>query len=143
MLTQSALKDILHYDPTTGIFTRYGNYTKCGSKSYQGYILIGIGSKMYYAHRLAWLYMTGEWPSNEIDHKNRIRDDNRWKNLREADRSLQNRNRKGRKLSIRNISYQANAWCVRIGNKKYVGRFKCLGKALRARDAAIEELGLK
>jgi len=138
MLTQAELKDVLHYDPITGIFTRYGNYTKCGSESYQGYILIGIGSKVYYAHRLAWLYMTGGWPANEIDHKNRIRNDNRWENLRKADRSLQNRNRSDRKWSIPNISHQANGWCVRIGRKKYVGRFKCLGEAIRARAQAIK-----
>jgi hypothetical protein len=140
MLTQTKLKEILHYDPITGKFTRYGNYSKCGSKSYQGYILIGIGSKTYYAHRLAWLYVTGEWPSKEIDHKNRIRDDNRWENLREADRSLQNRNRNDRGWSIPNISYQANGWTVRIGRKKYVGRFKCLGKAIYARARAIKDL---
>jgi len=140
MLTQNQLKDILHYDPVTGLFERYGNYSKCGSKSYQGYILIGIGRKSYYAHRLAWLYMTGNWPSNEIDHINRIRDDNRWENLRKADRSLQNRNRNDRKWTLPNISAQANGWTVRIGRKLYVGRFKCLGKALRARARAIKEL---
>ncbi len=135
MLTQAELKAVLHYDPETGIFTRYG-HNKCGSKTYQGYIGIGIKRKTYYAHRLAWLYMTGVWPSKEIDHKNRIRDDNRWVNLREATRSMQSRNRRDRKWCIPYINWHMNAWCVRIHSTIYVGRFKCLGAAIRARARA-------
>lgn len=142
MLNQKVLKCLLHYDPETGLFMRYTwqGAKPCGCKDSQGYIRLGVSNKVYYAHRLAWLYMTGNWPLKEIDHKNRIRSDNRWNNLQEASR-LTNEHNKERPWAIPYISYQAKAWVVRIGRKKYVGRFVCLGEALRARARAIKELG--
>lgn len=58
-----------------------------------GYRNISIGNKKFRAHLLAWLYMTGEWPTRYVDHKNRITDDNRWTNLRAATRKQNNENR--------------------------------------------------
>lgn len=91
MLTQEKLKSILSYYPETGEFIwlkklsiRVVVGSNAGYVSDAGYILIGIEGTEYRAHRLAWLYMTGAWPIEQIDHRNRIRDDNRWKNLREA-----------------------------------------------------------
>ena len=139
MLTQAKLKSLINYNPVTGEFSRAG-YAKCGTLTYQGYLAIQVAGKRYYAHRLAWFYMTGKWPEDEIDHKNRIRNDNRWENLREADRYLQSTNRSGYKWAIRGISYQKGGWNARIGRKHYVGRFKCLGKAIRARAQAIKDL---
>lgn len=88
----SHLKKILHYNPDTGIFTwkitkrhnqlRHGDVA--GSLHKEGYRDILFNKKLHKAHRLAWLYMTGDWPKYEIDHINRIKDDNRWFNLREA-----------------------------------------------------------
>lgn len=104
MLTQAKLKSLINYNPVTGEFSRAG-YAKCGTLTYQGYLAIQVAGKRYYAHRLAWFYMTGKWPEDEIDHKNRIRNDNRWENLREADRYLQSTNRSGYKWAIRGISY--------------------------------------
>lgn len=89
-LTAEALKAQLHYDPTTGIFTRVMNSTRpdligkaAGTlrPASTGYQTISVARKRYYAHRLAWLYMTGEWPQI-IDHINGDRTDNRWANLR-------------------------------------------------------------
>lgn len=91
ILTQEELKSQLHYDPETGVFTRLvanagnvkiGDIADC--KTYKGYIQIALFSKRYRAHRLAYLYMTGSWPKEQIDHINGIRNDNRWCNLREA-----------------------------------------------------------
>lgn len=95
--TQDELKEILSYNPKTGIFIRIGSrYPKnngkvAGSPNNDGYILIKIQGKKYKAHRLAWFYVTGEQPY-EVDHKNRKKDDNKFKNLRPADDSKNSAN---------------------------------------------------
>ena len=82
-LTQERLKELLHYDPETGYFTwkiSPNNAVKVGSvagTSMNNYIRIIIDHKAYLAHRLAFLYMEGYFPEHEVDHINRIRDDNR------------------------------------------------------------------
>lgn len=83
-ISQSELKDALAYDPLTGIFSWLGSGKTAGSKGASGYIRIQLNHKRHSAHRLAWLYVTGRWPTGEIDHKNRVTHDNRWANLREA-----------------------------------------------------------
>lgn len=90
MITQEELKEYLHYDPLTGDF----NWTigkrglkvnsKAGSMNDQGYVIIRINNIRYRAHRLAWLYVYGHFPINEIDHINGVRSDNRIENLRDA-----------------------------------------------------------
>jgi len=95
MLTQKRLKEVLHYDPETGLFRRAlktSNRVKvgeiAGTENAYGYLVICVEGKLHQAQRLAWLYMTGEWPEF-IDHKNGHRADNRWSNLRDCTR-LQN-----------------------------------------------------
>lgn len=89
MLTQARLKELLLYDPITGLFTRKkksGRFPAgsiIGGKD-NGYVVILVDGKVYGAHRLAWLYMTGVMPIRMIDHKNTVRSDNSWTNLREA-----------------------------------------------------------
>lgn len=86
---------LFDYNSETGVFTRRvrmanqpaGSLVGCAGK--RGYIVANIDGRLYYMHRVAWLYMTGEWPRLSIDHKNRIRTDNRWDNLRLAE-SYQN-----------------------------------------------------
>jgi len=89
---------LLTYDPYTGLFTwlvdAYSNKVKgkiAGSIK-EGYINISIDRKLYRAHRLAWLYVNGVFPS-EIDHINRVKSDNRICNLREVSRSENCQNR--------------------------------------------------
>lgn len=90
MINREYLKKIIFYNDETGIFTRniavrgYRLGSVCGSVNGRGYLLIQINDKRYSAHRLAWLYMTGSFPKNSIDHINGIKTDNRWCNLREA-----------------------------------------------------------
>jgi hypothetical protein len=90
MLTQEQLKELLHYDPETGVFTARltrGAVFKgvsVGGIQKDGYIRIGISKKKYYAHRLAWFYVHGRWPSKQIDHINCQKIDNSIGNLREA-----------------------------------------------------------
>ena len=98
MITAAELRELLHYDPETGVFTRIKivapqSRIKIGDVAgslWDGYWRIklgGRGGRSYAAHRLAWLYMTGSWPEDEIDHANLNSADNRWENLREACRS--------------------------------------------------------
>ena len=87
MLCREELKSVIRYDKKSGQFTwflgpRRGRVAGC--KNSDGYRVIRIGRSLYYAHRLAWLYVTGGWPVVKIDHKNRNHDDNWIDNLREA-----------------------------------------------------------
>src|SRR5882672_9148 len=91
MITQKRLKELVTYDPATGIFRwirlvgKKGKVgKKVGSKHSGGYLEAQIDNHRNFLHRFAWLYMTGKWPDDQIDHKNTIRSDNRWSNLRKA-----------------------------------------------------------
>lgn len=90
MLTAERLKELLVYSEETGSFLWRGAHSRrvkagdiAGSVSPKGYIVIGVDKKTYRAHRLAWLYVHGRWPLNDIDHINCIKADNRIVNLRE------------------------------------------------------------
>jgi hypothetical protein len=93
MITQSKLKSIVNYNETTGVFTWAKNRKRCttgsiaGSICSNGYIYININYKKYLAHRLAWLYIHGEFPENEIDHIDGNKANNSIENLRTATRS--------------------------------------------------------
>ena len=101
-LTQERLRQLLHYEPETGIFTwrvtRNGRNSRAGMRAgvinkKWGHRNLKVDGKGYGAHRLAFLYMTGLLPSLYVDHKNRNPDDNRWVNLRLADDSQSAANR--------------------------------------------------
>jgi hypothetical protein len=99
MLNQKTLKKYLNYDPETGVFKRKINSGKAkigdvaGGINGSGYICIRINSVKYRAHRLAWLYVHGKFPDNQIDHINRVKNDNRIDNLRDVTQSVNARNR--------------------------------------------------
>jgi hypothetical protein len=102
-ITQDILRKHFRYDAETGLFTRLradGKPCKgvVGTSHRLGYRVIGIARKLYYAHRLAWMYVHGEWPGTELDHINGVRDDNRIENLRRVTRqeNMQNLARKRR-----------------------------------------------
>lgn len=126
MIDQEELKRLLHYDPDTGVFTwkvRTTNGVKvgdvAGKKDKSKYTYIGINKKAYLAHRLAWLYMTGEWPKNSLDHINGVYSDNKWENLREATYSQNNFNKTSYKNSsskYKGVSYhkRKNKWAARV-----------------------------
>ena len=90
MLTAEFVRTLFDYNSETGVFTRRVSRGKspagsiAGSCGSDGYIRIGIDGRSYRAHRLAWLYVNGFWPTSQIDHVNCIRTDNRASNLREA-----------------------------------------------------------
>jgi len=86
MLTQERLKEALSYNPDTGIFTRVKTGEPVGYTNGRGWLRVKIDYKHYKLHRLAFLYMEGRFPPEEVDHINGVRDDNRWCNLRKATR---------------------------------------------------------
>ncbi len=93
-MTIELLKSRLHYNPETGLFTRISKCStmKVGKLDKDGYLTIKVNGDNYQAHRLAFMYMTGRFPSI-TDHINRIRTDNRWCNLREVNFEESMRNR--------------------------------------------------
>src|SRR5882757_5577117 len=100
MLTQQRLKFLLKYDPITGDWTwlwpassRVEVGQAAGTISVHGYRIITIYGTKYRTARLAYLYMKGEWPPDEMDHENRCKLDDRWENLRPLDRSSNALNR--------------------------------------------------
>lgn len=103
MLTQSRLKELLHYDPDTGVFTwSDAAYHRvrgrvAGVRLAHGYIVIGVDKTQYRAHQLAWLYVHGCFPSSEIDHKDANPSNNAVNNLRLATRSQQQWNHRKRR----------------------------------------------
>lgn len=136
-LTQSRLKELLHYSPETGSFTaltatgwrgchRAGKIV--GSLcAHNRYIHVYAESVHYRAHRLAWFYMTGAWPKQQIDHINGNRADNRWSNLREASNSENQQNLKTAKKGNKS-GYLGVAW--HSTKRKWMTRIKVAGKAI-------------
>jgi hypothetical protein len=100
-LTAEEARRSWDYEPDTGLLRwkiRAGKRVMpgdvAGSLGASGYIVIGIKGKMYKAHRVAWLIHFGEWPDNQIDHINGIRDDNRIVNLRRVSKRQNDQNKK-------------------------------------------------
>lgn len=101
-LTQERLKELLHYDAETGVFRHLTKTTRRNvgdiADSLQkemGRYRITVNGRRYFSHRLAWLYMTGEWPKNEIDHIDGNPTNNAITNLRDVIRSVNCENRHG------------------------------------------------
>lgn len=86
MITQERLKQLLHYDPNTGVFRSIAKNKTVGSLTDKGYVRLNIDKHLYMAHRIAWLYMKGEFPNVEIDHIDGVRSNNKWLNIRSATR---------------------------------------------------------
>jgi hypothetical protein len=99
MLQQSRLKDLLDYDPETGVFrwkvSRGGMAAGAlAGRLNKDYLEITVDGRSYQSHRLAWLYVFGLWPSDELDHTNMVKHDNRIANLRDATRGQNKTNGK-------------------------------------------------
>jgi hypothetical protein len=138
MLTQKELKHILHYNAETGFFTwliaNNGNIKVrkiAGTLKNNGYISITINKKLYQAHRLAFLYMEGEFPNDCVDHVNYVRNDNRWCNIRKATKLENSRNvglRKDNTSGYKGVYWSSadKKWRAQIsvnGKRKLLGMF--------------------
>ncbi len=138
-MTPEKLKQILRYDPKTGKFfwRESGSGRKpdlrAGTRERDGYRRIKIEYKKYREAYLAWLYMTGEGPKDQLDHINRIRDDNRWVNLRAATMKQNNQNRTGKGVRFKNGKWEANI------KDRYLGRFSTEEAARQRYQVAREE----
>lgn len=99
ILSAARLREVIHYDPDTGVFTRKVRLaqrhhagdradTVITSEKMRGYRRVSLFSQRYLAHRVAWLYVHGVWPEKHLDHINGDKGDNRIVNLREADDQL-------------------------------------------------------
>jgi hypothetical protein len=148
------LRKLFHYDCRTGKFTRLNNMSSnarvggiAGGYQNTGYIAIHVSNTLYLAHRLAWVWMTGKWPS-EIDHRNGNRSDNTWANLRQVTRSVNNQNQRRAHLNSRTgvlgvapngkTSFQAN---IQVNGKPhYLGTFRTIEAARAAYLKAKSEL---
>lgn len=152
MLTQERLKYLLTYNPDTGDFiwnmsrswlAKKGD--KAGFLNY-GYKYIRVDKLIMACHRLAFLYVEGKMPPNDVDHINGIKDDNRWLNLRKATKS---QNLCNRGIPINNSTgfkgvtiNKDGIFCaeVRFKGKRYRKKFKDLGEANNWAESKREEI---
>lgn len=155
MLTLERLKEVLDYDPLSGLFrwkvslsirTAVGSIAGCPDKD--GYIVIRIDKILYKAHRLAWFYVHGVMPSSPIDHRNTVTNDNRVGNLRLASYVLNGGNRgknqrnstgfKGVTKNPRSSNYFAKI--QKDGKPYYLGTFATAEEASIAYQNAAKQL---
>jgi hypothetical protein len=150
-LTVERLRDLLHFDPKTGVFSRTVRCGRipagaiAGAKRANGYVQISIDGRMYLAHRLAWLYAHGSFPGGEIDHINHERSDNRLSNLRDVSSAVNSQNQwhslrgSSGHVGVRRGGYRASKWCAYIEANsvfRHLGCFDALEDAIAARRAA-------
>lgn len=156
MVSQGRLKELLYYNPQFGIFVRrkgrkggarQGDIAGCLQNN--GYIKIVIDFQDFLAHRLAFLYMDGEFPPNDVDHINGCRSDNSWANLRSATRLENMRNKRlldSNKSGVTGVSWnkRSKKWRAQITVNYqviYIGHFRDMADAIKARKRAEIEHG--
>ncbi|MEO4015523.1 HNH endonuclease [Pseudomonas rossensis] len=147
-ISQARLKELLHYDPESGVFTwKVGrSRTRAGSivatKDRKGYLKVMIDKKTHYLARLAFLYMDGQEPAVFVDHINGVRADNRWRNLREASVIENARNQRLHSTNTSGLPGvtwdKRGQWRAYAGLKSkyiFIGRFDVLLDAAAARKS--------
>lgn len=133
-LTAARLRELLHYNPDSGLFTWVVSTTRrirvgaiAGTLVKEGYVSIGVDRDLHRAHRLAWLYVYGEWPKHDIDHINGNRSDNRIANLRDVTRTVNLQN-----LRLAHKDKQSNAPLgVYTDKKKWAAAIRVNGERVR------------
>jgi hypothetical protein len=133
-ISQDRLRQLLDYDPVSGVFSRKGNaywlrpHQPVGTLDGEGYRVIRLDGRAYKAHRLAFFWMTGAWPAKFIDHVNMKKDDNSWENLREATPSQNKANSEGwrKKIGPKGVYRRGRRFRAAIcvdGKLRYLGTF--------------------
>lgn len=156
-ITRAEIMAVLTYDPVTGIFTwkpRPGVKNQFNSKhagksagkrnSSNGYIRITIMRRGYMAHRLAFVIMTGRWPTCDIDHRDTVKTNNWWTNLREATGSQNRSNTPGQsKIGLPKGVWKSrrrfSATIKQNGSNVYLGNYKTPEEAHQAYLRAAEK----
>jgi hypothetical protein len=153
-LTAEYVREIFNYDPLTGDLTwrvKIARKIIVGTKAgtiCHGYMQVKIRGQTYLVHRIIWLYTTGKWPEDEIDHEDRNRANNIWTNLREAT-SLQNIHNRpaltNSKSGLKGVHQEkrCNKWVAQItygGELIYIGTFNTAGEASQAYVEAARRL---
>ncbi len=141
-LTQTRLKELLAYCEKTGEFAwnadrnRVSKGDKAGYLNCKNYLEIRICGGLYRSHRLAWLYVYGDWPAHQVDHINGNKSDNRIANLREATNAQNHQNLNGKNGALgTNWHKERCKWRATImvnGKSKYLGLFETQLEAHRA-----------
>lgn len=139
------LKERLSYSPATGLFTWLKSSSKkpiigtvAGTLHDHGYIRIKVGEKLHYAHRLAWLYVHGEFPAHEIDHIDRDPSNNRITNLRLATHAQNSANTPKRRTNasgFKGVYRHQGRWLAQMtagGKSVYLGVFDTAKEAYAA-----------
>lgn len=140
--TAQMLRELLHYNPETGVFTwiiqRRGSRAApigavAGGLDALGYLQVSFKPRTYRCHRLAWLYMTGDWPKHDIDHKDGNRTNNAFINLRDVPRSVNLQN-------IRMAKSQSKSGILGVHKKgtRWVSSVQLDGQQNRASHATPE-----
>lgn len=136
LITLERLRELLSYDAETGVFTWSGHSgsAKAGDiagTQCDGYTKIQIEGRLYRGHRLAWFYVTGKWPEKHLDHRDGVRSNNRWANLRPASPAENHQNRsvqKNNKSGFLGVNWHRGEgkWRASIqsrGRRTYLGYF--------------------
>ena len=152
------LREQLHYNPDTGVFTwladgaRNAKYKKgdvAGKLNWDGYLIISFMNQSHGGHRLAWLYVNGEMPLNQIDHIDRDKQNNRINNLRDVSQAINSQNTtrsEGTYTGIVGVTCERfdKVWVATImvdGKPIYLGYHKSLLSAAKARYRAEKKYG--
>lgn len=157
-ISQTDLKNLLRYDPLTGIFHWTQTHPKrvyvCDTQAgfidkQSGYACIKIQGRSYRQHILAYLYMTGSYPppGHVIDHEDHNRANNIWTNLKCVTHSQNSRNVSGTRHSrtghqgVRQRGFKYVAYIKVDGKIKHLGTFGSASEAVSARKQKLVELG--
>lgn len=150
-LTQEQLKEALSYNSETGVFYRCVAHKdkKVGSVNGGGYVLIRVMGKLYSAHRLAWMYIHGEFPSGQIDHIDGDKTNNRISNLRDftaTENAINSTTNNNHSTGVKGVIWVkfANSWrtAISVGGKhRHFGYYRDFDEAVCARLALEQCMG--